>query len=195
MVIGEEENYDVYKHTNTENGMSYIGQTTRSMEIRWKVHIRNAKNGSMLEFHKAIREYGIDAFTSKVLYKCKDLMELELWEGKYIQKYNTMVPNGYNMSHNTCGVSDETKENISEGLKKYYSENGHHLIGRKRTDKQKQKQSEWMRDAQSNGGFWLGKKHTKESKKKTSETMKKMWAKRKAKKIQNKNIELFFNMA
>ena len=41
--------------------------------------------------------YGKDAFSVKKLYECpKD--ELDLWEKEYINKLNTLYPNGYNLT-------------------------------------------------------------------------------------------------
>lgn len=84
----------IYKFTNKINGMSYIGQST-NIERRHKEH-RTKKCESSL-FHDAITEYGFDNFDFSVIEIC-DVKELNNKEVYYIKEYNTLFPNGYNVS-------------------------------------------------------------------------------------------------
>ena len=95
----------IYIITNLINNKQYIGQTTTTIPIRYNAHIRDAKyNNTNMIVHKAMRKYGIDNFDVKEI-QCIDadlecdlreqLNELEIY---YIQKYNTLTPNGYNMT-------------------------------------------------------------------------------------------------
>lgn len=54
----------VYKHTNKINGKAYIGWTSFSLEKRLKTHLSQAKSGSSYAFHRALRKYNIDNWTS-----------------------------------------------------------------------------------------------------------------------------------
>lgn len=85
----------IYKFTNKINNKSYIGQS-KNIEGRYKRHLYDARNGATTIFHAAIRKYGIENFIFEVLEECEaeKLNELEIY---YIQKYNTLMPNGYNM--------------------------------------------------------------------------------------------------
>lgn len=83
----------IYKITNKVNGMSYIGQTRKSVEFRWRQH-KNSKES--YDLHKAIRQYGEDNFEVTTLKEC-DPADLDKWEIYYISEYNTFK-NGYNMT-------------------------------------------------------------------------------------------------
>lgn len=85
----------IYKITNQCNGMSYIGQSI-NIQRRWAEHRRkmNIKNTLL---YQAMREFGIDNFSFEVIEEC-ELINLNDKEKYYIDKYNTMNPNGYNMS-------------------------------------------------------------------------------------------------
>lgn len=78
----------IYKITNTVNEKSYIGYS-ENPETRWAGHIRG--QGSLLVF-QAIKKYGLDRFTFEVI--AEDSVENE---DSYIQEYNTIIPNGYNL--------------------------------------------------------------------------------------------------
>jgi len=71
----------VYKVTNTENGKSYIGITSRSTEERWKEHLSRAKNGLRnSRIYAAIRKYGVEKFEVTTIDQvdCEDsVRELE----------------------------------------------------------------------------------------------------------------------
>ena len=75
--------------------MSYVGQSI-DIQRRWAEHRRkmNIKNTLL---YQAMREFGIDNFSFEVIEEC-ELVDLNDKEKYYIDKYNTMNPNGYNMS-------------------------------------------------------------------------------------------------
>ena len=83
----------IYKITNKVNGKSYIGQTRKSVEFRWRQH-KNSRD--CYDLHKAIREYGESNFEVTTLKEC-DYSELDKWEIYYISQYNTFK-DGYNMT-------------------------------------------------------------------------------------------------
>lgn len=84
----------IYKFTNKTNGKSYIGQST-NIERRHKEH-RTRKGESSL-FHEAINEYGFENFDFSIVEIC-DVKELNNKEVYYIKEFNTLFPNGYNVS-------------------------------------------------------------------------------------------------
>lgn len=107
----------IYRAMNLITGMSYIGQTTRSLKERKSAHLKRAKLSS-LKFYNAIKKYGEEAFSWTVLKLCKTREELNFWEEFYINRYNTMAPDGYNLTSGGKGSlglkhRKETKELLS----------------------------------------------------------------------------------
>ena len=84
----------IYVATNIVNNKRYVGKTTYSLELRMYQHINDTNKGSQLDFHKAIRKYGVDAFIWEEL-PCP-AEGLNKTESYMIDKMNT-VDNGYNM--------------------------------------------------------------------------------------------------
>ena len=78
----------IYKITNTVNSKAYVGYSS-NVESRWEDHKKGY--GSKLVYN-AIQKYGLDKFTFEIL--ADDTVDNE---DKYIQEYNTMNPNGYNL--------------------------------------------------------------------------------------------------
>ena len=52
----------IYKITNNINQKSYIGKTERSIEVRYKEHLRH-RNYLNLPLYKAFNKYGIENFS------------------------------------------------------------------------------------------------------------------------------------
>lgn len=99
----------VYCITNTINGKKYIGMTGRTLEERWSSHCSSAKNGSKFRFHSAIRKYGENAFTRKIIFNNLNIQDCRTIEEETIAEYNTMLC-GYNAKPGGCGgwiVPDE----------------------------------------------------------------------------------------
>lgn len=86
----------IYKIENLINHKVYIGQSIH-IEKRWQEHCQ-PKTHSVIA--SAIREYGKDNFSFQILEECKR-EELNDRENYYIKKYNSVVPNGYNVCDTT----------------------------------------------------------------------------------------------
>lgn len=84
----------IYKFTNNINGKSYIGQST-NIKRRYKEH--RTKKCEKTLFHEAINEYGFENFDFAIVEIC-DAKELNNKEVYYIKEFNTLFPNGYNIS-------------------------------------------------------------------------------------------------
>jgi len=84
----------IYKIVNKINGKVYIGQTTQILEERWKQHCKMRSNCYYLK--NALKKYGIDKFDFKLICICFD-NDLDRYEINYIEKFNSIVPNGYNL--------------------------------------------------------------------------------------------------
>lgn len=89
----------IYKIQSKTTKKSYIGQTIYSCEYRWKKHLSQINCKTQCSaLYNAIRKYGKDDFTIKILkngnFTKKELNKLEKY---YIKKHNTLSPFGYNL--------------------------------------------------------------------------------------------------
>lgn len=118
----------VYLITNKINGKQYTGQTTETIEIRFNKHCSSAKTGkdSYMAILRAIKKYGRENFIIQELAVAHNQEELTFLEGLYMSWFNTLAPNGYNLTKIINGKgkhSEESKEkmrkiaNQSERLK------------------------------------------------------------------------------
>ena len=116
---------EVYLVTNLINGKLYIGQALKyvssnklkwGMDGRWKSHVREAisdKRDHCLLLNQAIRKYGEQSFEIKQICEC-DISEMNALEEKYITSYNTLSPNGYNLTTGGSNgkASEESKKRM-----------------------------------------------------------------------------------
>lgn len=163
----------IYKATNLINEKVYIGQTINNLKKRKRDHISNALNKeNNMYFHRAIRKYGSNSFTWKILQECDTIEELNRLEIYYIDLYNTFK-NGYNLTLGGNSImgfkhSEETKKRMSEAAKgrKLSKDQIQRLSeinkGKKLSEETRRRISESLR----------GKHHTKESIKKMSDAKK-----------------------
>lgn len=92
----------IYKITNIITNKIYIGYTSRSIKRRFYEHKWDAMNTSYEKnksyLYQSMRKYGTENFIIESLLEFdeneKDWKELER---HYIKKYNTLIPNGYNV--------------------------------------------------------------------------------------------------
>lgn len=87
----------IYMVENKINKKKYIGQTIQNdINKRWNKHkSTNRKYIGQILFN-SYNKYGIDNFKFKILCICFD-DDANKYEIEYIQKYNTLYPNGYNL--------------------------------------------------------------------------------------------------
>jgi group I intron endonuclease len=109
----------IYTITNKTDNKTYVGQTTGDLERRWKGHLKKGSNCRYLKY--AINKYGVDNFVFKLVCITFD-NQLDDMEIQYIEKYNCLVPNGYNLRLGGNGGRHhaETKHKIAESLKLRY---------------------------------------------------------------------------
>lgn len=96
----------IYKATSCTTGLSYIGQTIKSLEERAKAHWQSKKNKS--KFHDALLELGKDDFVWEVLEEVEEI-ELSEREKYWIAFYDSYY-NGYNSDAGGC-YSPEIRHN------------------------------------------------------------------------------------
>ena len=85
----------VYCAREKSTGKIYVGATTATLMDRKKDHLYKATKGSNLEFHKRIKEFGLNSFSWVVLASATSKNELALKERYFIRKYNS-YNDGYN---------------------------------------------------------------------------------------------------
>ena len=81
--------------------MKYIGQTTCTVEKRFKGHARCKKS----LIGRAIRKYGKKNFRYGVIKSCVSKAELDTWEKFFIAALKTKKPFGYNMTDGGEGTA------------------------------------------------------------------------------------------
>ena len=120
------------------SGNSYIGQTKRSLELRFTEHLsfyrkwlesgRERKGGSTKLFY-AFDKYGIDCWEISILHEANTLEELNEKEIYFINLFDT-VSKGYNITlgglgRNVENLEESHKEGISSSMLSFYgTENG-----------------------------------------------------------------------
>jgi len=111
----------IYKSTNKITGKIYIGQTTHTLDKRIKGHIKESKIESNRPFMLSINKYGEDNFEFETIDSADNLDELNDKEIYWINFYNSVSPNGYNVTGGGQGKkmikTKELGKRISEGLK------------------------------------------------------------------------------
>lgn len=94
-----------YLMRNRTNGMSYVGATKHRIEARLSRHWNRAFRELRDEpLANAIREFGRDAFEILILGVTESSERLAEMEREFIRQYNTMVPNGYNLTSGGLGT-------------------------------------------------------------------------------------------
>jgi group I intron endonuclease len=158
----------IYILENKINKKCYVGQTIQLFTKRFRSHCQ-----SHSIIGKALRKYGVENF-NKILIEDIQETELDKFEVEYIQKYNSISPNGYNLEtggHKNKHISEETKIKIGEGNKgKYVSEETKRKISKARKKQIMKPHSEETKIKIGEGN--KGKYVSEETKKKLSESHK-----------------------
>jgi len=102
----------IYLITNTINNTQYVGQTVSHRKNhnkyrpfgyigRFNDHISeavcNTKKTQCTYLNNAIRHYGKESFKAVLILTCLK-EDLDILEEQYIKEYNTLYPNGYNLT-------------------------------------------------------------------------------------------------
>ena len=99
----------IYKIENLLNGKVYIGQSVH-IERRWQQHCQPSADSAIA---KAIQKYGKENFSFQIIDECDEAL-LNMKEAFYIKKFDSLVPNGYNI--------EEKQDNSSCYFVKYPKE-------------------------------------------------------------------------
>lgn len=133
----------IYKITNTISGKHYIGETVQANpENRWKKHIHSLKTTKGCPALKdAMKKYGVDKFKFEIIIICFDDDRYK-YEKEYIKKFNSQVPNGYNIllggeiGESRLGIkhTDEAKKKMSDAHKRRNEANVNYIEKYKKED-------------------------------------------------------------
>jgi group I intron endonuclease len=152
-----------------ETKKQYIGQTIcNDIERRWRQHRKCDGKTVGRYLSAAYNKYGIDKFKFQIICICFD-EDCNRFEQEYIKRFNTLVPNGYNLREGGMN-SKQHPESIQLRVEKNKGKKYGPL-----SDAIKKKLSD-EKIGNKNPNF--GKKITKERQTKLSEGMKKIWQKR-----------------
>lgn len=87
----------IYLIENKINNKKYVGQTKKDdIKTRWNQHRKKDKRSLGTCLYNAYNKYGMENFIFKIICICFD-SDTDKYEIDYIQKYNTIYPNGYNL--------------------------------------------------------------------------------------------------
>lgn len=127
----------IYKITNLKTNLSYIGKDQNddpkymgSGILLWKSYRkrfnRSDLNSGKRTDHKWVYEQNniLKYYEKTILHFCENKNELCELEKYYIEKYNTILPNGYNIAKGgeggylTAGYTDKEKKNLNKKISK-----------------------------------------------------------------------------
>jgi len=129
----------IYIIRNIETNECYVGQTLThrknkniyyefGFKKRFQEHIQHAISGkSTSPIAKSLLNYGKDNFELRLIEEC-DIDEIDDKERYYIDYYNTLYPNGYNVLYGPpyC-LCEKSREKASKTLIEYFKESEHRV--------------------------------------------------------------------
>lgn len=98
----------IYRYVSP-SGKSYIGQTCKTLDERAGYKGQHYKECPA--FWRAIEKYGWDNFSREILEDGLEGEELDKKEQYYIHKFNSIVPNGYNIKD---GIANQFRKKIKQ---------------------------------------------------------------------------------
>jgi len=106
----------VYIINNSINNKRYIGVHTTN-------NINDGYMGGGTAIKRAQKKYGISNFKKEILIFCDNVFDAYKKESEFIVSYNTLRPNGYNISPSgepaqPNGISKETRKKMSTAQKR-----------------------------------------------------------------------------
>lgn len=196
----------IYLMTNTLTNRVYVGQTVTHRKNKGKYRpfgyigrfndhmseaLCNTKKKQCRYLNNSIRKDGKEIFTIELLKTC-NLEELDSWEKYYIKEYNSLYPNGYNLTpggkttykvkpdevlDNTLEIatkrggctmrSEATREKMSKQIKKILESNETRNLMMCRTQtqhlKKKQERFAGVEFDKSNLNMYIFERRSKES--------------------------------
>ena len=154
----------IYLIIDLTNLKKYVGQHHYHLE---KLDSNYHGSGTIIS-----KIYKKRPHTLKEVYlkTCYTQEELDEWEQYYINFYNTLSPNGYNLQEGGRGglPSDETRRKMSDSHKGLCTGEKHPMFGKHHSEESKKKMSQNHYDCSGEKNPMFGKHLSEETKKKMS---------------------------
>jgi group I intron endonuclease len=129
----------------------YIGQTKQEdIKRRWHAYEKIKKNSMGTVLFRALTKHGLENFEFKIICICFN-EDCNKYEIEYIKKYNTTLPNGYNMQTGeknpevTFRKKIVLSNEVVEAMKKRFSGQNNANFGKQMSDEQKKKIGEKLK--------------------------------------------------
>ncbi len=108
----------IYQVTNLLNGKIYVGQTTKTLEVRFAQHMQLNRKRSCRLLQLAIRKYGALNFVIEALQCAIHKGYLNELESYWIKKLESFGPKGYNLTSggDRAELAEESREMIRQKL-------------------------------------------------------------------------------
>jgi group I intron endonuclease len=136
---------EIYVITNEVTRKCYVGQTVRSIALRFREHLIGRQDKNNLYIDRSIKKHGITNFSVCAIQEAFSREELDALEIQYIKEFETLAPQGYNLTEGGSGSSGwkhsaETRRRMSDSQKRSYA-NGVNpgRLGKKHTEATKAK--------------------------------------------------------
>ena len=101
----------IYKITCKPTGMAYVGKTIR---LKRRLQEHRSEKSCCTYLKNAIQKYGWDNFEVETLWEGNSNLLSDM-EVKFIEEYNTMAPNGYNLI-DSKGVGGKVSETTLQAM-------------------------------------------------------------------------------
>lgn len=174
--------YYAYVVRSKESGaVVYCGITTKKLSRRWNQHTR-----SEYALGRAIRKYGVEAFSMELIAESWSFDDLKEFERLLIKQYDTFGPGGYNLTEGGDGFlgakhSEETRAKFSRDragkiwteeekakLRAARAKVPHPMLGKRHSEEARAKIKQNRPDHNGEKNPFYGKNHTPETIKKIS---------------------------
>ena len=157
----------LYKITNKLSGKIYVGQTIQPLEKRWEQHCYVQSHSSYL--YSSIIKHGRDSFSIEELGTYNTLEDLNNAEEYYIDWFDCLAPNGYNLREGGGSHGKMSKDSRKKMSQNHRTKNGFKPpnFGKTMPIEFKVKMSN-VTKGENNGMF--GRHHSEETKRKISLT-------------------------
>ncbi|RKR92679.1 group I intron endonuclease [Micromonospora pisi] len=109
----------IYVIINKLTGKEYVGQTTFTLERRWRGHVHAMSNRRRTQpITAALRKYGVESFVMRELAQCDSQEALDAAEKAWAVCQNTFAPHGYNLrAGNGIGaVSQQARDALRSAM-------------------------------------------------------------------------------
>ena len=139
----------VYLVENCSNGKVYVGKHQGANPFqRWDDHVLDARKGSHLPFHRAIRKYGEDNFLLSVVAETDSAHELNELEKFFIKFWGGLGPNGYNCTEGGDGWAGQVCSEELRAKRREFGKGNKNALGFKHTKDCKDAQGKKSQNSQ-----------------------------------------------